>query len=122
MNTRAKRILVVDDEASMRSVISAMLVEHGYEVSTAASGKDGLRMAVEESFDLILTDNSMPPGITGGEMIRAFREYYPESPPIIMVSGDEMEATPGLNGFLKKPFKFESLIVMVERLTVPYLH
>ena len=55
-----KRILVVDDEAQIRTMLTQMLEQEGYTVHTAENGEEGLAMVGRHSFDLVVTDMIMP--------------------------------------------------------------
>jgi CheY-like chemotaxis protein len=55
-----KRILVVDDEAQIRSMLTQMLEQEGYEVYTAENGEEGFTLVGRHSFDLVITDMIMP--------------------------------------------------------------
>ena len=57
---RAKRILVVEEDESIRALLSIFLWRDGYEVITAPSGEKGLDFLVKGSFDLVMSDLSMP--------------------------------------------------------------
>jgi len=81
MNT----ILIMDDEASIRTVFKRYLEGHGYEVSLAANGKEGLRLLEERHHDLVITDIMMPEA-DGLEVLMAMREKARKIP-IIAISG-----------------------------------
>ena len=62
MQRRSARILVVDDEPHIRSMVGITLERHGYDVQMAASGREGLEILEHNSFDLVLTDIVMQDG------------------------------------------------------------
>jgi CheY-like chemotaxis protein len=80
----AQRILVVDDEMAVRSLLRAMLERNGYDVTEAVDGDEAIREVEASEFDLIVTDLVMP-SREGLETIRAIRSRYP-SLPIIAIS------------------------------------
>ena len=70
--TKKARILVVDDEAPMREALNDWLMEDGYEVGLAESGKDAIAMVMEKGWDVILLDLKMP-GMDGIETLRQLK-------------------------------------------------
>ena len=84
MNQR--RILVVDDEPSIRFLLSAVLESHGYVVDTAEDGFAGLRAVQNNVPDLIITDLRMP-NMNGFEFLSSVRQRFPELP-TIAISGE----------------------------------
>ena len=116
------RILVIDDDEQVRSVLKKMLVRAGYEVLSAANGKQGIRIFNENPADLIITDILMPV-MPGSRLISILREEHPNVK-IIAISGGGSMNQPGgyLNlasdlgaqQILAKPINFEDLITAVE--------
>ena len=72
-----KRILVVDDDESLRWVTQAQLQQSGYQVDAAANGKEALAAIHENPPDLVITDLMMP-GMSGVELLKSTRTDYPE--------------------------------------------
>lgn len=107
------RILVVDDEDSIREYLAMMLEREGYEVQAAADGKKAVRLSSKESFDAVITDIQLP-GMTGIDLLGAFRESDP-TVPIIIVTGhaSQESAIEALNlgafYYLLKPVSNEEL-------------
>lgn len=104
------KILVVDDEEQVRSVIQKILETFGYKVTVAANGEEGLRLALGDSeLELVLTDVVMP--IMGGfDMITQLLAERPDIEVIFMsaYTGDEQlaeQVSAGRARFLAKPFK-----------------
>jgi signal transduction histidine kinase len=104
----SEHVLVVDDEPSVRTVVSRTLGRLGYRTAAAGNGDEALRMIEGNGFDLVLTDIVMP--LMGGrELLRLGRERYPQLPMLLM-SGYELEATSDDEGpLLKKPFSAAEL-------------
>lgn len=111
-------VLVVDDEAHVRSITEMMLAQFGLTVLTAADGLEGVRSVVEhgEQIDLVLMDLTMP-RMGGHEASSRMRSQRPDLP-IILTSGyneeDALDAT-AMDGisFLQKPFELADLIAQV---------
>jgi two-component system response regulator AtoC len=78
-----KRILVVDDEENMRHMLAVLLEKEGYEVESAANGTEGLDLALESFYDIILCDLKMPV-MDGMTFLRNFQDSGQESTIIVM--------------------------------------
>ena len=106
----AHRILVVDDEEQVRTVIQKILLAFGYEVEVASDGKEGLEKALDnDSISLVLTDVVMP-NMGGFDMVTKLLERRPDLEIIFMsaYTGDEQlgeQVSAGRARFLAKPFK-----------------
>jgi two-component system, chemotaxis family, sensor kinase CheA len=83
----SRRVLVVDDSITTRTMEQSILTTHGYRVDTAVCGEDALEKAAQSKYDLVISDVEMP-GITGFELARRLRqtESYREVPIIIVSS------------------------------------
>jgi two-component system chemotaxis response regulator CheY len=117
-----KRILTVDDSASIRQMVSFTLRNAGYEVVEAVDGKDGLGKASSEKFDLIVTDLNMP-NMDGTQMITAVRKLPACAfVPILMLTTEsqaekkDAARKAGATGWIVKPFNAEQLIAVIQKL------
>jgi two-component system chemotaxis response regulator CheY len=117
-----KRILTVDDSASIRQMVSFTLRNEGYEVVEAVDGKDGLGKAGGEKFDLIITDLNMP-NLDGTQMITAIRKLPAGMfVPILMLTTEsqaekkDAARKAGATGWIVKPFDAKQLIAVVQKL------
>ncbi|MDQ2985840.1 MAG: response regulator [Armatimonadota bacterium] len=105
-----RKILVVDDEEQVRTVIQKILETFGYEVAVAEDGVVGLRIALEnDDIDLVLTDVVMP-NLGGFDMVTQLLAKKPNVEIIFMsaYTGDEQlgeQVSAGKARFLAKPFK-----------------
>ena len=112
----AKKILVVEDEQDISNIIVFNLQRAGFETLEAGDGPTGLRMALEESPDLILLD-VMLPGMDGFEICKRVRET--SQVPIIMLTAREEEADKifglelGADDYVTKPFSNRELIARI---------
>jgi len=116
-----RRILIVDDEPSVRDVMSMVLIDAGYSVQTAADGHIALKIIDDAPPDLIITDVVMP-NLDGWALLDHARERAPALPVILMSAGDWLRGrrtTPDREHavFLAKPFAVEELLALVGRLT-----
>jgi len=112
------RLLIVEDEAAIRSGLVDVFVYHGYEVETAANGDDGLRLALGGKYDLILLD-VMLPGIDGFEICNRIRQQDRHQPIIMLTakSSDEdivQGLTLGADDYVAKPFSVTQLVLRVQ--------
>ncbi len=78
------RILLVDDEQSMRDFLSIMLKKDGYDVVAAQNGDNALKAVQSEIFDLVITDVKMP-GVDGIGVLKSVKEVSPETV-VIMIT------------------------------------
>ena len=112
------RLLIVEDEAAIRSGLVDVFVYHGYEVETAEHGDDGLRLALGGNFDLILLD-VMLPGTDGFEICNRIRQRDRRQPVIMLTakSSDEdivQGLTLGADDYVAKPFSVTQLVLRVQ--------
>ncbi|MDD2583229.1 MAG: sigma-54 dependent transcriptional regulator, partial [Desulfuromonadaceae bacterium] len=112
------RILVVDDELSMREFLSILLEREGYDVSVAASAAEALRMMESALFDLVLSDVNMP-GLSGIELLRRIKALSPETAVLMLTafstSEQAVEAMKlGAYDYICKPFKNEEIKQLVK--------
>ena len=116
---KSARILVVDDEAHVRSMMGSTLERHGYDVQLASSGNDALDLLDQNAFDLVLTDIVMQDG-NGIAVLDRIHAQQPQLP-VVMVSAvhdisvaiDAMRR--GAYDYLLKPFEREHLVNTVQR-------
>ncbi len=118
--TDATRILVVDDDPKIRTVVRRGLAYEGYRVVEAASGEEGLEKAREHLPDLVILDVMMP-GIDGLEVTRRLRAAGGEVAILMLTARDEIKdrvegLETGADDYLVKPFNFEELLARVHAL------
>ena len=111
------KILVIDDEDIVRTSCIRTLAPEGFEVRLAKNGAEGLKMANEESFDIVLTDLKMP-DMDGIEVLRIIKEKWPETE-VIIVTGYQTVDTAvkaiklGAYDYIEKPFTPDALIAAI---------
>jgi two-component system OmpR family response regulator len=111
-------ILVVDDEASVRDMLTDALRMQQYAVATAADGHAALREIYEGDFDLIISDVNMPK-VNGFELLERMRAAGNETPVILLTArGDRADVAVGFRAgaddYVTKPFGLEELMLRVE--------
>jgi DNA-binding response OmpR family regulator len=117
------RILVIDDQADVRRMISIVLRVHRFEIVEAASGEAGLKAFEDSKFDLAIVDIFLH-GTNGLDVIRMMRERVANLP-VIAMSGmtalDFVSATPELSNVvcLQKPFRPNELIRAIDAASAP---
>jgi len=118
--SEATRILVVDDDSKIRTVVRRGLAYEGYRVIEAGSGEEGLEKAREHLPDLVILDVMMP-GIDGLEATRRLRAAGDEIAILMLTARDELAdrvegLETGADDYLVKPFSFEELLARVHAL------
>ena len=113
------RILVTDDDASLRRVLQVQLEQEGYEVAVAASGQQTLSILQLQPFDLVITDLKMP-GMSGLELLRHARLQYPQTIIIMLTAFGTVETAveamkAGAYDYLTKPVHPDEMSVVVRR-------
>ena len=113
------RVLVVDDEASIRDLLSKLLALADYDVDVADDGRVALERMRLCSYDLLITDLNMP-GMDGLAVIREARRLH-ENLPVIIITGFSTEASAieaanlGVSGYLSKPFNVLKVLSVAAR-------
>ena len=112
------KALVIDDELVVRESVSKILTDDQFEVTTSSSGRIGLERAVNNDFDIVLTDIRMP-DIGGLTVLRDIKRAKPQLP-VVMITGyatvkSSVQAMKlGATDYLEKPFTPEELIKTVK--------
>lgn len=114
-----KSILIIDDEAGMRDMISRLFSDAGYETATAPDGAAGLQAAIAGDFDLVLLDMSLPK-MSGLEVLNGIKENKPDLPVIMITAyGSTQTAVEALKlgayDYIAKPFDVDEIQVIAER-------
>ena len=112
-------VLIVDDEEGIRESLSGIFEDEGYDVITARSGEEALKILKEQNMDLILLDVWLP-GIDGVQTLKEIKDIKPDIP-VIMISGHgnidlAVKATRmGAYDFLEKPLSLEKVLLDAKR-------
>ena len=108
-------VLVIDDDADLTASVAAVLIAHGYEVTTANSGEQGLELAFTRHPHLVLLDVAMP-GMDGHQVCRELQFGYTKDIPVVFLTAktdlsDMMEANrSGASAYITKPFRSDHLL------------
>ncbi len=107
------RILVVDDEESIREFLEIMLKKEGYEITLAEDGQKAKDLLAKKTFDMIISDLQMP-NVTGIELLRHVKETYPEIVFMLITAFGTTETAVeamkmGAYDYLTKPFKIDEV-------------
>jgi CheY-like chemotaxis protein len=115
----SKKILIVDDDAKIRTLLKEILNAHRYAVVEAEDGRQALAIIHKDAIDLIITDRSMPT-MDGLELLKQLREENRQIPTLMISAyGEESlwaEAIAlGAEDYILKPFSSESVLKVVKR-------
>jgi len=118
LGTREERILLVEDEEPIRDLVTTVLRFTGFTVETAASGPEGLALARNDSWNVLVLDVNLP-GLDGFTLCRKLREAGQDVPVIFLTARDDPADlregfTGGGDDYLTKPFSLEELVLRVE--------
>ena len=113
-----KRVLIVDDEAEILSLVRTILTKNKFEVFEASSADSALDLLEHESVDLVISDITMP-GMSGIEFLDEVRQWDMDLP-VIFVSGQDSSrqranAAAGVSALIEKPFKKDILLKTVHK-------
>ena len=118
------RIMIVDDVASIRQIVTKVFEDVGYQVTEAAAGEEALDLAKIKRVHLVITDVEMP-GMNGLALIKALRELKTyKTTPILILARDASDENIkkaeqlGASGFIEKPFTPERLLSVVNQVLV----
>ena len=112
------RVLIIDDESLMRETLAGMFSGVGYEVTTAASGEEGIELYRRHPFDSVITDARMEPGISGLVVARAIKDHD-SSAHVVLLTGVEHDPhelhAAGVDRVLIKPTRRAAILDAVRR-------
>src|SRR6185295_13066966 len=118
MAESSKHLLLVEDEASLRSAIAEHLVDRGFQVEQADTGEEAITRLADFAFDIIVTDLRLP-GIDGSAVVEAAVARYPDIIAIVVTGygtvKDAVEAIKrGAWDFVSKPFQIDELLHVLD--------
>jgi len=114
-----KAILVIEDDVVTREMIKKILVDHGYEVSTAVDGVDAVLCLTKRNFDLILCDIFMP-NLSGFQLLEFLNRKRLRIPVIFLTASDKVEdeikgLMLGAEDYIRKPINKNTMLIRVAR-------
>jgi len=114
-----KKILIVDDDAEMRSNLIEVLSAEEYETDSASSAKEALAKSREQEFDVVLMDYMMP-GMSGADALLEIRKRHPRTRIIMVTAFATIEKAvdaikKGASDYISKPFKINDLLTTIRR-------
>ncbi len=113
------KILVIDDEQSMRDFLSIMLKKEGHDVVAAENGSDAFKAVQTEIFDLVISDVKMP-GLDGIDVLKTVKEVSPETVVIMITAYATAETAVeamklGAYDYITKPFKVDEIKLIIQK-------
>lgn len=114
------KILIIEDDEEMRSLLRDFVEEEGYEADTVGNGYEAFRKLVKEPFDLVVTDVRMP-GLTGLDILPRIRKLQPGIPIIVITAFGSEEVyrralERGATAYLEKPIHFQKLREVIHQM------
>jgi DNA-binding response OmpR family regulator len=123
MDPGNKRILVIEDDREMRSLLKDFIEDEGYAVDSVEDGSEAFRKLARETFDLMITDIRMP-GLSGLEILPGLKKLLPQAPIIVITAFGSEEVyrrvlERGANAYLEKPIHLEELRILIQKMISP---
>jgi len=121
MEKAQKRVLVVDDEDNIRSILIRTLMAEGYDVTGASSGAEAVAKVEDDTFDVLISDVRMP-GMDGLETVRAIKARQPDIIAMMASGVSEQEIAQaeaiaaGAIAYFTKPFTLDDLLKTLEEI------
>jgi DNA-binding response OmpR family regulator len=115
------RVLIVEDDEKIASFLERGLSAHGYQVSLAERGDDGLELALTAEVDLVILDLSLP-GLDGLDALERLRQARQDKPVLVLTARDSLEQKVraldlGADDYMTKPFALDELLARLRALT-----
>jgi len=113
------RVLIVDDDEKMRTILQKVLQRQGYDVTLAHNGQNAIHLLQKTGFDLVLSDIRMP-GMDGLELLRQVREISTDTTVIMMTAFGSVDSAveamkQGAYDYINKPFKMDEVLICLSR-------
>jgi DNA-binding NtrC family response regulator len=119
-NNHIVRILIIEDDEEMRSLLKDFLEEEGFETNSASNGSDAFRKLVKEPFDFVITDIRMP-GLTGLDILPGIKKLHPDTFIIVITAFGSEEVyrrslARGAAAYLEKPIHLDKLRTLIHEM------
>jgi DNA-binding response OmpR family regulator len=116
------RIMIIEDDEEMRSLLKDFFQEEGFETDSASNGVDGLRILSKDRFDLVITGIRMH-GLTGLDILPKIRGLKPETPIIVITAyggdhGRRRSLERGATTYLEKPIHLSQLGRLIRKMVL----
>ncbi len=120
MGSDKKRILIIEDDDEMRSLLKDFVLAEGYEADSVEKGTYAFKKLMIGSFDLIITDIRLL-GFSGLDILPGLKKIQPETPVVVITAFGDGEATSkaherGANTFLEKPIQLKTLRELIHEM------
>ncbi len=120
MDNVKKRILIIEDDEEMGSLLKDFLEQDGFQIDSVSNGSEAFRRIAREPFDLIITDIRMP-GLTGLDILPGIKKLQPEASIIVITAFGSEEVRrrafdKGATAYLEKPVLFNELSTLVHEM------
>lgn len=111
------KILVVEDDQTIRELVRDFLVEHNYLVETASDGVEAIEVTKKQQPDVVVLDLSLPK-LTGESVCKEIKRLYPQMPVIILTAKNKIDDVLsgfklGADDYISKPFEIEELLARI---------
>lgn len=115
-----EKILIVDDETTIRDTLSTVLSEEGYSTVTASNGEEAVKLLARVPFDAVICDIRMP-GMSGIEVLKRSKEIRRETPVLIITAYASLDTAvqalrEGAGDYIIKPFILDDIVFKVQKL------
>ncbi|MDR2444056.1 MAG: sigma-54 dependent transcriptional regulator [Deltaproteobacteria bacterium] len=119
MSNSKGRVLIVDDEEHIRKIMSIMLSKRGYDCKVAGSGDEALKIALNDSIDVVFTDLNMP-GLDGLGLLARLKSEVPDVVVIVVTAFASIDTAiramkEGAYDYISKPFNEEEIVLVLEK-------
>jgi DNA-binding NtrC family response regulator len=121
MTIPQSKILIVDDEESLRTSLTDQLRDEGYEVSAAANSHEAIEILRKSVVHLVILDLKFPEGMTGHELLKYIKSKYSGTKVLVLTAYANLKEgktakQEGADDFLSKPYNVEDLIQLVKNM------
>ncbi|ADO72351.1 response regulator [Stigmatella aurantiaca] len=109
-------VLLLEDDADVREAVAGVLEDAGFQVATAANGKEGLNVLAQNTSPCVIVLDLWMPVLSGREFLEQLREEPQKSAlPVVLMTASDSTPPPGVAACLRKPFGVSQLVKVVEK-------